>query len=190
MPAVSTLLKVVRPHAASGLAWHRLPVGLGALTIAGALLGHEVGYLTDPATRGHGYLDIATPLALIAIVATVWRIAINIVSAADEKLPSFAVLAGSQTGLYLAFEIGERLVGDTGSSLASVPVLAGLVAQPLVAWVALRILDIGQEILAAVVARTVPTAMTFTAAFSFAIASLVAAAPIGVVAARGPPRSF
>lgn len=172
------------------IADRQLPLGVGALTAAGALLGHEIGYLTDRATLGHGYLQIAAPIALIAMVALIWRLAINIVRQTDERLPSIGALASTQAALYLAFEIGERLVGETGSSLWSLPVLTGLAAQPLVAWLALCLLRVSRDVLVSIISRTAQLAHLPTVQLATVPATQRATPTRRTAAARGPPPAF
>ncbi len=184
---------MVGPPDSAWRAVRNLPPGLIALAISGALLGHEVGYLTHRDTLGHGYLGVAAPVALLAVVAMVWRLAVNIVRRTEgaevsTALPSLRTLAGAQSALYLAFEVGERLVGETGTPLWSLPVAAGLIAQPVVAWLALRLLRLGSAVLESLIERPTRAAPSRRAELrrplpQFAINML----PLRLVA-RGPPR--
>lgn len=165
----------------------QVPPGLAALAASGALLGHEIGYLTDRDTLGHDYLGVAGPIVLIGVVVMVWRTAVNVVRRTQDALPSLTTLAATQTALYLSFEIGERLVGDTGSSLWSVPVIAGLAAQTPVAWLALRLVRLGTAALEALIDRPANTAAPARRPAIVVFGQPMLALIPRTVSARGPP---
>ena len=71
-----------------------------------------------------------------------------------------AALAGLQVGGYLAMEVGERLFTDSAPALLSGPVLIGLLLQPVLALVALRILNAGRRIIEALFVGATPVLPT------------------------------
>lgn len=133
----------------------RDPFAVAALVGAGAIVGHELGYLADtnPAT-GHDYLSLIAPLALVGVAIAVWASAVSVVRRGVGRLPGVAALAGAQSLLYMGFEVGERTVGSAESPLFSLPVVLGLAAQPLVAWLAIAALGVATAIVASVVASS------------------------------------
>ena len=134
-------------------------ISLGLLAIAGVLAGHALGYLTaypDDAERalagaGHGYLGplavAVAPLGLVAVLAIAVRTVRRLGSA-----PSLGRLVAFQTALFLAQEVLERIPGP-GQPIDVVTERAvwfGLVAQLLVAWIALRLVALTARVLRAV----------------------------------------
>ena len=108
------------------------------------MVGHEIGYLVDPdAASGHGYLAIVAPLAIAGAVLALWVSALSVLRRMSGGAPSVAALTAAQSGLYVGFEVGERVIGSTDSPLFSLPVAFGLLAQPAVAWIAVRALRFG-----------------------------------------------
>lgn len=137
----------------------RDPFAVAALVGAGTLVGHELGYLADTsAGSGHGYFTLIAPLALVGVVIAAWASAVSIMRKGTGRVPSVGSLAAAQTILYAAFEVGERTIGAAESPLFSLPVLLGLAAQPLVAWLAVSVLRLTADALAAFVAATAPPA--------------------------------
>ncbi len=167
----------------------RDPFGLAALAAAGALLGHELGYLADPsAGSGHEYLTIVGPAVATAAVVAVWSLAVRVLRRGGGALPSVATLAAGQSVLYLGFEIGERTIGSAESPLWSSAVVLGLVAQPLVAWLGLRFLALGHQVLTAIVARHRRRAHPTRSARWVRIAGIPAPTLLAVShPGRGPP---
>lgn len=130
----------------------RDPFAVAALAGAGTLVGHELGYLAETgASSGHDYFTLIAPLALVGVVVAVWAAAVSVLKKGAALAPSAATLAAAQTVLYLAFEIGERTIGATESPLFSLPVALGLLAQPLVAWLAVHALKLTSAVVAAFV---------------------------------------
>ncbi len=122
----------------------RDPFSIAALAGAGSLVGHEIGYLADPsAASGHGYLAVLAPFAIAGAVLAVWVSALSVLRRMPGRAPTVAAMATTQSVLYVAFEVGERLIGSTDSALFSLPVALGLLAQPVVAWLAVRALRLG-----------------------------------------------
>lgn len=115
-------------------------LSLLALAIAGVLAGHLVGYgavsglgVTSGAHHGHLDLlvDVLLPLGTIALVAI--ALAHPRRSGWDRGL-TVPRLAGLQSLLYVALEWGERAAqGLPAAELASAPVLAGFLAQLMIA---------------------------------------------------------
>ncbi len=111
-----------------------------ALASAGVLVGHVLGYgaaelLGAASGVGHGHLDllldVAVPLATAALA---------LAALADPRRDggtsavSYRRLVAVQTALYLALEFAEHLGAGHGlSTLATAPVVAGLLAQFVVA---------------------------------------------------------
>lgn len=169
----------------------RDPSAVAALVGAGTLVGHELGYLAESgAGTGHGYFALIAPLAIVGVVIAVWASALSVLRRGAALAPSVATLAAAQTLLYLAFEVGERTIGAAESSLFSVPVVLGLVAQPLVAWFAVSALRLASAVVDAFID---PALRSFAAAavpqlhFAPALPTLVvgSSAP-----ARAPPLFF
>lgn len=166
------------------------PFALAALVSAGALVGHELGYLAAGASGGgHGYFAVAGPIAIASVVAAVWASAVSVMRRGAAKAPSVAALSLAQSILYVCFEVGERAVSSVDTPLLSLSVLAGLVAQPLVAWLAVRALRLATTVLAAVaIVASSPTVAApihprAESRLGFTLALPTTAAP------RGPPLS-
>lgn len=140
------------------------PIAVVAMVGAGAMLGHEIGYLTDPAAgSGHGYFALLAPFALAGVVVAMWASSLSVLRRLPSRTPGVAALAAAQTALYLGFEVGERLIGSTDSSLFSRAVVLGLILQPLVAWLAVRVLRFGSAVIArSFVARIDPAIVRTT----------------------------
>lgn len=141
------------------------PFGVAALAAAGTLAGHELGYLAESGDGGvsHAYLGALGPIIVLALCTAAWIGAVRVLRRDSGRPPSFAMLAGVQIGVFAAMEVGERVTTGSASSLLSVPVILGLVVQPLVAWAALRLLATGRRIIEALFVRDAPslTAATF-----------------------------
>lgn len=121
--------------------------GLAALAAAGALGAHQLGYLVgDGGSVSHGYLGVVGPLVLLAASIAAWVAGVRILRHDPGRAPAFSTLAGVQIAVFLAMEVGERLSTGSLASLLSSPVLLGLFLQPVVAFVALRLLDVGREL--------------------------------------------
>jgi len=169
----------------------RDPFAVAALVGAGTLVGHEVGYLADAsAGNGHEYFALIAPLAIVGVVIAVWASAVSVLRRGTARAPGVASLALAQSVLYVGFEVGERTIGTTDSPILSLPVLLGLLAQPLVAWLAVSALRLS----AAVVAAAVGSAPPSLAARTGALVSSTTSPPtvlLGTSApARAPPLFF
>lgn len=108
------------------------------VALAGAIIGHFIGYASIGHVAGpmHEYLGPAAiailPVAAAALLWFGWQLVrgdgVDIVAMQGR----LTALMGST---YLAKEVLERVAGGHGFHSAEiVPVLAGLAAQPLVAW--------------------------------------------------------
>ena len=129
--------------------------GLAALAGSGTLAAHEIGYLTDGTDSvSHAYFGVLGPVVVLAACVAAWVAAVNVLRNDPGRLPSLRSLASLQVIAFAALEIGERIAGDSLASLVSTPVVVGLLAQPVVAGVALALLRAGRRILAAF--RTIP----------------------------------
>ena len=125
---------------------------LAALGIAGVVLGHAIGYwLAHPhahgrhlvlAASGHGYWALAIPLAILgAVIALLGQAALGAFrggtppssSARPTVVGVFVRLSAVQIGIFVALELGERLVGGAGMPWAEVAFWLGLPIQVLVA---------------------------------------------------------
>jgi len=122
------------------------------------MAGHELGYLTDStdATVSHAYFGALGPVIVLALCAAAWSSALRVLRRDAGRTPSLALLAGLQAALFAAMEIGERVTTDSAGSLLSVPVMLGLVVQPIVAWAALRLLATSRHIIEALFAPDAP----------------------------------
>ncbi len=128
--------------------------GVVALAASGTLAAHQLGYLSDTETAAmHSYLAVVGPVVLLIAFVAGWVAAVRILRRDGGRAPTLGRLTAAQLGLYAAMEIVERLLGDGIGSLWSVPVVCGLIAQPLVAWAALRILRISAAVLEALTPR-------------------------------------
>ena len=116
----------------------RQRVPLVVVALAGAILGHFIGYAFVGHVAGplHDYLGPVSmavlPVAAVALFWFGWQLV-------REDGVDIVALQGRLTGLmaatYLGMEVVERAAGGHGfHSSEIVPVLAGLAAQPLVAW--------------------------------------------------------
>jgi hypothetical protein len=117
--------------------------GLVALASAGALSAHTLGYSSASvvSARGgdvpHGHLVLLGWLGGVAAAVAVLALAVAGARRASccPELRLRALLA-AQVGVYGWLEISERaLQGEPMSGLLTTPVLLGLLAQPLTAWV-------------------------------------------------------
>jgi hypothetical protein len=115
------------------------------LAAAGVLAGHLLGYGASagfgaPMSTAHGHLDllvdVVVPLGAILLVAI--ALAHPQRSGWGREL-TFPRLAGTQSLLYLALEWGERAAqGQGAAELLALPVVAGFVAQLVVALFVVR----------------------------------------------------
>lgn len=128
------------------------PFGLAALTASGTMVAHQVGYLADADARAaHTYVAYLGPATLFAAFVAAWVAAMRILRADRRAMPSVVTLASLQLTLYALLEVGERLVlAEAVGSFASVPVVLGAVAQPVVAALAIGALRIGGTVLRAI----------------------------------------
>ncbi len=127
------------------------PLGLLALIGAGAMSAHQIGSLVPIARPvvavSHSYFSIAVPLAILLVFAAAWASALKILRHAGAVRPRWWQLAVGQTALFVAMEVAEHAVADSMQGLLSPQVLLGFALQPIVAWLALRILDLGHAVL-------------------------------------------
>lgn len=163
--------------------------GLAALAASGTLTAHQFAYLADAEARNaHTYFAIVGPVVLLAAFAATWSAAIRIVRRDAGRLPSVGALTAYQVGLYVAIEIGERMLGGEAlGSLTSMPVLLGLAAQPAVAWAALRLLGVGARLLVALVAPPVPCERAPSVSWTVPSRLVLQTLPRATVRLRGPP---
>lgn len=100
---------------------------------------------------GHAHLaPLASFVVPLGTAALVW---IAVAGARNQFLtrPSWRALTVGQIAFFLALESVELLgAGEAISGLATRPtIVAGLLAQPLVAWLLTRLIDIGIEVIGA-----------------------------------------
>ncbi|GEM_PF-6650038 len=108
------------------------------VAVAGALVGHVVGYGVVARQVGsvHHYLSpaamVSLPLAAGALLAIAWRFSqVFVVDIRAER----RTLTAAMVAVYACLEVGERIaVGHSPELSEAIPVIAGLVAQPLIAW--------------------------------------------------------
>lgn len=164
------------------------PFALAALVGAGALVGHELGYLADAnGGAGHDYFSLVGPFAIVGVIVAVWGSAVSVMRRGAGRSPSVAALSAAQSVLYVAFEVGERIVGGTDTSLFSLPVVLGLLAQPAVAWLAVRGLRFADAVVAALAPGTPLVAVAPRAALAIDVRSFTAQAVARSGTARAPP---
>ncbi len=121
----------------------RVRMTLTALVaVAGALVGHVIGYglVARSVESVHHYLSpaamVSLPLAAGALLAIAWRF--SQVFAVDLRAERRTLTIAMVT-VYACLEVGERVaVGHAPELAEAIPVVAGLLAQPLVAWVLIR----------------------------------------------------
>ena len=123
------------------------PFGLLALAGAGTIAAHELGYFVAPGdvSVSHRHLSLLAPVVVMALCVTAWMSAVRILRTGGAQPPSLGLLAGVQVALYLALEVGERVVLGDLASLLSAPVLLGLALQPAIAGIAVVLLRVGEQ---------------------------------------------
>lgn len=155
------------------------------------MVGHEIGYLVDPdAASGHGYLSIVAPLAIAGAVLALWLSALSVLRRVPEGAPSIAALTAAQSGLYIGFEVGERVIGSTDSALLSLPVALGLLAQPAVAWLAARALQFGVAAIACALIDQLVAPLAIRISWRDVPRGSAPTAILLPTPARGPPLMF
>jgi len=138
------------------------PAGLAALAGAGTIAAHELGYPVGPllgsdaSLVSHAHFAVLGPIALIALCIAGWSAAIRVLRAGGGTPPAWHRLALLQVGAYLALEVGERVVAGDLGSLVSAPVVLGLALQPAIAWLAIRLLVAGADVLVRVFGASSP----------------------------------
>lgn len=164
------------------------------LAIGGVFLGHILGYAVahpDHADRalalsGHAYFGpaaaVVVPVGALALLVT----AIRTVRRLGEA-PTVGELAAVQCGLFMVQEFVERIPG-TGNPLDAIAepgVWAGMLAQVLVAWTAVRLVRATARVVAAVArgARPVSSAQP-----RLVVPPLAPIVPCRAVALRLPSR--
>lgn len=128
----------MRPRVSGSLRWPGLILVAWAGVLAGHMLGYGVsGLLGAISATPHAHLD---PLA--DVLVPLGAIALTAIAATDPSRSGWRRgltvprLAGVQSVLYLVLEWGERAVQGHGlAELLSLPVIAGFVAQLVVAVV-------------------------------------------------------
>jgi len=165
------------------------PFGIVALAAAGTMAAHELGYLADrdPADGAHAYFGMLGPVVLLALCVAGWFSAVRIVRRDAGRAPSLMLLAGLQLGGYLTMEIGERLFTDSAPALISPPVLIGLMLQPAIAWLALRLLSAGRRIIEALFVGTAPPLAPAAPLLPTPVVAIVGAVLPVRLRVRGPP---
>lgn len=163
--------------------------GLAALAASGTLAAHQMAYLVDAEARNaHAYFVVVGPVVLLAAFAATWLAAIRIIRRDVGRLPSVGALTAYQVGLYVAIEIGERIVGGEAlGSLTSTPVVLGLAAQPVVAWAALRLLRVGARLIIALVAPPVSCDRPSSLSWTVSPRTVLQSFPHATIRLRGPP---
>lgn len=164
------------------------PFGLGALVASGTLAGHELGYfIGGRSSVSHTYVDLIGPFVVLMGCLAAWLAALRILRDDAGRLPSVGVLIVAQTLAFTGMEVTERVVTDSLTSLASTPVVIGLLLQPLVALVAKQLLAVGERLVEAfrpVVRRAVSRSLVDTAR---PVAVLVSSPGLVRLRLRGPP---
>ena len=110
---------------------------LAVVAVAGAIIGHVIGYASVGHAAGpmHEYFGpLSTASIPLAAAALVWfgvRLSRDHLDVIRVQTSLTLWMAAS----YIGLEALERVVGGHGLSTAEVvPILAGLAAQPIVAW--------------------------------------------------------
>ncbi len=165
------------------------PFGVVALAAAGTMSAHELGYLADRNSNdgAHAYFNVLGPLVLLALCVAGWTAAVRIVRRDAGRAPLLVTLAGLQVGGYLAMEIGERLFTDSAPALLSTPVLLGLLLQPALAWLALRILHTGHRVVEALFVSAPPLLPPGPITLPTPVADIASTLLLLRLRVRGPP---
>lgn len=138
-----------------------LRVSLWLLASAGVLVGHVIGYAVahpddvdrSVALAGHAYMGpvgtILIPLGLLAVLGIAIR---TVRRGRATDVPTLRHLATAQVALFLVQEVLERAAGPVAPSTVFTErgVWFGVVAQVLVAWVALRLVRFSVAVVRAV----------------------------------------
>jgi preprotein translocase subunit SecY len=163
--------------------------GVIALAAAGTMTAHELGYLTNAGAddRTHMYFGVLGPVVVLALCLAGWFAAVRIVRRDVGRAPSFALLAGLQIGGYVVMEVAEQVTSGGISGPISIPVFFGLALQPVVAWVALQILDAGHRVIRALFVDDVLMLRNRSVVFATVIASVVGTQVPSRLRVRGPP---
>jgi len=190
VPAVDILKNVLALNDRQGVD----PAGLMALVGAGMIAAHELGYVlglltgSDATFVPHTHLAVFGPVALVALCIAGWAAAVRVLRAGGGSPPSWHRLALLQVGAYLVLEVGERVVIGDLVSLFSAPVLFGLLLQPIIAWMAVRLLAASAGVLVrifgAVAPRPVVAPLAVVAPMATPLRSVWAP---GRFRLRGPP---
>lgn len=110
---------------------------LAVVAVAGAIIGHVIGYASVGHAAGpmHAYLGpLSTASVPLAVAALLW-FGVRLSRGHLDVIRVQTSLTLWMACSYIALETLERLVGGHGLSAAElVPILAGLAAQPIVAW--------------------------------------------------------
>ncbi|MEM1333798.1 MAG: hypothetical protein AAGG08_10095 [Actinomycetota bacterium] len=166
------------------------PFGLVALAGAGSLTAHEVGYALagSDGQVEHGHLTLLAPLVVVSLCLAGWLAAVRVLRAGGGTPPTWQHLALAQTAVYVLLEFGERVLAGSLGTIASPPVVAGLVLQPLVAFVAVLLLRVGERAVLAVfgVRRPLPR-RTGLPRGAVPVVEVLAVRRGGSVRLRGPP---
>lgn len=138
----STVEVVNRPHQ------RRIdPFGLAALVASGTLVAHEIAYFVGGSgSVSHSYFGLLGPLVVVMGCVAAWIAAVSILRNDIGRLPSLGAIAALQSVVFAGMEVAERIAGGSLASLVSAPVIIGLGLQPIVAFVATRVLAIGRRL--------------------------------------------
>jgi hypothetical protein len=143
----------------------RTALAVAGVAAVGVLGGHELGYLVGAAdgtvTTPHAHLDALLGAAPVAAAWLLLAAALTDPRRGWTRELTVTRLVTAQAGLYAALEIGERLAhGVPLAELASVAVVSGLVAQVVVAGVAILLARAGQSLVGHLLRRPRPRATT------------------------------
>jgi hypothetical protein len=164
------------------------PFGTAALAAAGTLCAHEAGYFIGGSSAvSHEYLGVVGPLVALAACLAAWGAALRVLRHDPGRAPTMVALTAAQSGIFVVMELAERAVTGSIASITSWPVITGLLLQPLVAWLALRILSVGHTVLSALTtpqATLRPTALISLACADAQVTGRIDTAQLRL---RGPP---
>ncbi|BAN01137.1 hypothetical protein [Ilumatobacter coccineus] len=164
------------------------PFGLGALVASGTLAAHELGYfIGGRSSVSHSYVEWIGPIVVLMGCLAAWLAALRILRNDPGRLPSVGVLIALQTVVFAAMEVAERITSDSLTSLASAPVIVGLLLQPLVALVAKQLLAVGQRLVEAFRPTATPRASHSLVDTPRPLAVLVSSPGLVRLRLRGPP---
>lgn len=167
--------------------------GVAVGHIAGYVLAHPDGAAREAALGGHAYLPAAAATIIpVGVAAALWWAVHTARSLGLAGQIDWRRLAVAQVGVFVFQEIGERFVGGEGlDAVVSEPgVWLGLVAQVVVAFLAVRGIDLVRRAVRAVAAGRAVTTNLPRPSILVPTVFVPAVAPATVAVGLRAPPSF